>query len=141
MRNNRYEIDLLYICPFMCLDNINIVPDLGYPPRLCVVDKVNKIAIDIENRLKYNYIDRVRRLKANDIKDKIADDKRVAIPALYCLNTTEIFYDQCLEIVKNLEKGMYFKDGNTELNNEEYLKSVTENKKVKKLGGFKKGKK
>lgn len=140
MRNNRYEISLLYICPFKCLDEVNIIPDLRYPPRLCVVDNLKGKAIDIENRLEYEYIDRVQRLNVNGIGDKISGEKRVAIPALYCLNTTEIFYEQCLKIMNDLESGVRFKNGNSVLDNEEYLKEITRTQKKVKVKTLKKEK-
>ena len=60
---NRYRINMLYICPFVFLSGINIMPDLNYPPRLCVIDKEEGFAIDIENNLKYDFLESSSRLK------------------------------------------------------------------------------
>lgn len=143
-KDNRYEITMLYICPFNFLSSINIIPDLNYPPRLCVVDKKKKIAIDIENRLKYDYLQTTSRLYSNSIKDKITNSKRVAIPALFCVNTTKTFYRKCIKIMKDLDDGVFFADGNEVLNNEEYFKYILKNdnsgKKVKKIGMLKREK-
>lgn len=116
-----YRINMLYICSFIHLEGINITPDLKYPPRMCVIDEKNGIAIDIKTKLKYDYLETFSRLYIHSMIEKIKDKRRIAIPASFCLLDNKEDYIKGLEIIKQLKNGVKFKDGNTILNNEQYV--------------------
>ena len=115
---------MTYICPFVFLGGLNIIPDPKYPPRLCVVDYENGIAIDVETNLKYDYIESSSRLYMGSIIDKIKNDRRVAVLTSQVLFNKDNCYKKALKIIKQLELGQQFEDGNLIFSNEQYLEYV-----------------
>lgn len=132
---NKYSIRVANICPFIFLSGINIIPDLNYPPRLCVVNEEEGFAIDIDTELKYDYLEAPSRLYINSMVDKVKDNKRVAI--LSNLNYENIYsqYPKGLKIIEQLKSGRKFENGNDVYNNDQYLEYLDREstKKVKKI--------
>lgn len=134
MKNN-YSIRVANICPFIFLSGINIVPDLSYPPRLCVVNEEEGFAIDIDTELKYDYLETPSRLYVGSMIDKVKDDKRVAILSSLTYKDIYLEYRKGLNIIEQLKSGRKFENGNDIYNNEQYLEYLDKEstKKVKKI--------
>lgn len=134
MNKTRFSIEILVICPFNVTQEINMTPDLRYPPRFCVLDKEKQIVVDIKNKLSYSYIDANRRLFTGSDVEKIKDSKRVAIRALSSLTYEKYPFLEAKRIIKKLEDGFSYPDGNEMLNNKEYLQLIeSENRKLRKV--------
>lgn len=138
---NKYSINTVHICPFIFLSGINVVPNLNYPRRLCVIDKEEGFAIDINTELKYDYIETPSRLYIGSMIDKIKDDRRVAILSNFGPENIHLKYESGLKIIEQLESGRKFVNGNDVYNNEQYLEYLNQesienqenNKKLKKV--------
>jgi len=119
--SSNYGVEMLYICPFIRLSGLNIVPNLEYPERLCAIDKQKGFAIDVKTNLKYDYLETLSRLYVGSIIEKTKDGRRVAIPARFCDVKSDKDYKIALKVINQLESGKDFPNGNDVLNNEEYL--------------------
>ncbi|MBQ9072112.1 MAG: hypothetical protein IJY25_03035 [Bacilli bacterium] len=145
----RYDVQEVHICPFE-FEKTGIRPELEkYPRRLCVFDNERKKVIDINNKLEYDYIETISGLYLiNSSIEKIKESKRVAIfPTVTFLSDLDSkTLSKAQAIIKYLESGKKYPDGNTALNNEQYLEKVKEEEKslkqklskVKKIGKIRK---
>lgn len=135
--DNKYKILEMHICSFECSnDKKYIKTDLNkYPKRLCILDKNNKIVIDVLTLHKYQYIRTINMKYCVDNykREKIISGKRYACfeNEISLSNFDSRTIKLCNKIMKLLDKGIIFKDGNEELTNDEYLKLI-ENNKLKK---------
>lgn len=132
----------IHIVPFE-RDKDNILKGCfdQYPPRLCVIDDDNSIAVDVETCMQYPYIRTFSSIYFyNEIeKNKIKIGKRFACRPYVLFNEDSLSTDllkRKKEIINLLNQGVTFPDGNEELTNEEYLELINnkENIKVKKFG-------
>ena len=123
-----YKVVKLKICTFDIINNIVFRPNLEkYPEsKTCVIDLKKKIAIDIMDDVKYDYIETINGRDFIEMSSKkIKPEKRVAVFPEY----STIYLDQnekykVGEIIKKLESGYEFLDGNQVYNNEEYLRHI-----------------
>lgn len=144
--SEKYTIEMLYICPLVHLSGLNIVPDLQFPPRLCVVDREMGIAIDVRTKLKYDYLETLSRLYIGATMEKAKGQSRIGIPAMFCDVKSETDYKKALRLIEQLKLGKTFPNGNEVLSNKEYLflvENENDNEKIndtktKKLGKRKK---
>ena len=127
-----FFITEMYICTFSKVGEL-LKPNINeYPMRFCVLDDVNKIAIDIESGLKYDYVETMSMLYfINNSYLKIKDNKRVAIFPIKLIDIEPDMETKAHKIIKKLKNGVEFDDGNEVLDNESYLKSVTKKQKEK----------
>ena len=136
----RFRIAETLICSFILKEHGIVEPDDRYHLRLCVIDEENEIAIDVEHELQYDYIKTgssiyLQHKAINHIKD----NKRAAI--FGCITLESDISDKTMlkkskDIIKGLEKNKKYLDGNSVLNNEEYLeviKKAKEKPKMKKI--------
>ena len=122
--NEKYIICQMYICPFIRLNELNIVPDLSYPHRPCVLNLEKQEVIDIYTKLKYDYINTPSRIYNGPIVEKIKDEKRVAIYSPLLELVDEKTQHKGQKIIHELENGKEYPNGNSILTNEEYLKKM-----------------
>lgn len=127
--NEKYEILEMHICAFEKTENGILKTDLNeYPKRLCVLDKNNKIVIDVLTLHKYEYIKTINtRYFVDDFKkEKMILGRRFACfkNEISLFNFDSKIIKLCDEIIKSLDKGVIFKDGNEELTNYEYLNLI-----------------
>ncbi|MDO4962598.1 MAG: hypothetical protein Q4E75_00635 [bacterium] len=139
MKENRFEIVCIYICPFIFVNEINVLPNFSdYPVRNCVIDKEKNIVIDIETEQQYDFLPTVSRLFVlTKFKDKIKDGKRVGVKGMPSKTFTLDEIEKSKKIIKRLQNGEKFIDGNL-ISNEDYLKLISkeeieDNVKQKKL--------
>ena len=136
--NQKFLLRKIKICELKLNEDNSIIPDSRYPERICVIDKDNKIAIDLDLKLKYDYIETKSNLYFfSKSLDKIKQHERVAIQPLIFPLLTEEDYVNALDIISKIENGEQFPDGNEVYNNEEYLKLLNEKQKTKKLNKIK----
>lgn len=141
LEDKNYKIVKMHICRFE-RKNGGLVFDMNkYPERLCVYDKQNKFVIDVETSHRYPYVRVLYQQMFYDIEEvkTLTPDKRVG-----CMEYATFIYDldketlkKCKSIIKLLQKGKTFIDGNQVLSNEQYLKMINnvENvDKTKKIG-------
>lgn len=134
MKNNRYIVCWLQICPFERLNGGILKPNRDdYPYRLCVLDKKKDIVIDIKTSHKYNYIHTSLVYFLKEEAKKIEDGKRYAINELHSsiFLVTEEDVEKSREIIYMLENNIGFVDGNKVLSNEQYLEKILEEEKNK----------
>lgn len=126
MENNRFSINEIHICPLEILPNKNIGFDITtYPTRYCVLDNDNNIAVDIELKVQYDYIVTTSFLHVISTNlEKIGTDKRVAVRPYKSLLINNDILEKSKAIIKELELGKSFVDGNDVFNNEDYLKYI-----------------
>ena len=142
----RFFVREIHVCPFDRTDIGKLRPNLEeYPTRYCVIDKEKQIAIDIELKLKYDYIETISWLHfVNQSYEKIKEDKRVAVYPYKLINDNDFDLVEAIKIINKLKKGYEYPDGNELYNNEKYLEYINEekikkdNRKTKKLGKRKK---
>ena len=97
--------------------------------RLCVIDLKQKIAIDINHELMYDYLETINGSNFKDgANKKIQGEKRYAIFPLYYLGKDLDYFYKAESIIKKLKSGYRFKDGNLALSNEEYLRRLDQEK-------------
>lgn len=135
MKNNRFDVCWLQICPFERVNVGLLKPNReDYPYRLCVIDRDTNIVIDIKTYQKYEYI------KTSLVYFMHEEAKKVEIGKRYAINELQSsIFPVENEVVKRsefiidfLKRGIEFTDGNT-IGNEEYLERIKEeNKTVKK---------
>jgi len=136
--NKKYEIVKMHICSFDIVDGSLLTSLEKYPARLCVFDKENKRVIDVKTMHEYPYL-RVINMTYIPRKDNqkcVEMGKRYAcieyVTLLnFDLDSREI--DECQNIINLLNKGYKFKDGNTELSNDQYLKMVNKKEKINRI--------
>ncbi len=140
MEKQRYTLEQVNICTFAIGGGQFIRPNLeDYPNlRLCVIDNQDSIAIDVNHQLKYDYLKTQSMLYfLNDVSKKIKPEKRAAVFSNINFGFDEDQIRKANKIIKKLQKGYVFKDGNEVLNNEEYkilaeqeaLEEIEENEK------------
>ena len=124
----RFFVREIHICPFDRTDIGKLKPNLAdYPARYCVIDMEKQIAIDIELKLKYDYIETVSWLHfVNQSYKKIKGDKRVAVYPYKLINDNNFDLIEAVQIMNQLKNNYEYPDGNEELNNEQYLKLIKE---------------
>ena len=133
--NKNYELCALQICPFEIREGKEkfYKPQReNYPYRLCILDKNNKKAVDIENEFMYDYIEMSLVYFLGNDAEKIKENCRYAILKLnanYCYVTnSDLTKTQVIR--KKLEDNCPFIDGN-QISNEEYLQMISEESKKK----------
>ena len=139
--NKNYQICWLQICPFakyVVSESSNIEqkiykPDReNYPYRLCVLDKDKKIAIDVLLEQKYTYIETSSLYFLGNEASKIKSDMRYAclkLPlALYSSSGED--FTKAMNVMAKLKENYDYSDGNL-VSNEDYLKLIEDDKKVK----------
>ena len=134
MKENRYIVYWLQICPFERLDGGVLKPNRDdYPYRLCVLDKKEDIVIDVKTSHKYNYIHTSLVYFMHEEAKKIEVGKRYAInklPSSIFLAPEEDI-EEARKIIYMLDNNIGFVDGNKVLSNEQYLERILEEEKNK----------
>ena len=136
-------LEYLHVSPFKRTESGVISVDMSYPMRYCAVDHGNKIAIDIENKLQYDFVETISTLYIiNNVFKNLKEGTRVAIAPEYKIFNDAAVLNNYNKIKEQLEKGIKFKNGNDFLSNEEYLKTVKKEEektyKIKKIGSKRK---
>jgi len=132
LEDKNYKIVKMHICSFE-RKNGGLIFDMNkYPERLCVYDKQNKFVIDVETSHRYPY---VRILHMRDIYHKedakmLTPDKRVGCMeyATFIDDISKEELKECKNIIKLLQSGKTFPDGNQILSNEQYLETINNQK-------------
>lgn len=134
----RFIVREIHICPFDRESIGKLKPKLEeYPPRYCVIDKEKQIAIDIELKLKYDYIETISWVHfVNQSYKKIQDDRRVAIYPYKLMNEDSFDLVEAVKIINQLKNNYEYPDGNEVYNNEQYLEHI--NKETKEKSNVKK---
>lgn len=143
MMREKYELCELQICPFehLNINNISYLKPMRndeYPYRLCILDRNNSIAIDINTLHQYDYIEMSTIHFYGMGYKKIKNKNRYAILKLTAGTMCEVDNDilvKAREIRTYLEQGKEFENGNT-IDNESYLDLINNenrHKKVKKI--------
>ena len=124
--NERFSIKEVFLLPLTFSSMEYLKLDFDYPTRVCVIDNKEKIAIDIQMGLKYDYIETQSKLFIfNEYVDKIKENKRVAMGTIKNISSIdENLIKLGKSIIKKIENKKLFIDGNDVLSNEEYLKIV-----------------
>ena len=125
--DKRYRITEVNICTFEYISDKCVKPRLNSYPhfRLCVIDKEKSIAIDIYHELKYDFLKTLNMVYfINGSISNIRENKRAAVQPIITLDFTNDEIIRAKKIIKKLEEGYQFKDGNDVLNNEQYLELV-----------------
>ena len=134
MKNKRYDIYWVQICPFERVECGILKPNRDdYPYRLCVVDKEKEKAVDIYTMHEYDYVQISSIYFMHEEAKKIELGKRYAIKKLpsFMFPVTDEESKLALNIIRKMESGYGFIDGNI-FSNEDYLKIVkNEENKVK----------
>lgn len=139
MMKERYELCELQICPFEHL-NLNDSPCLrpmrnDYPYRLCILDKNNSIAIDVNTKYAYDFIEMSTIHFYGMSYKKIQGENRYAILKLSAGSMCEVDNDiliKAQDIRKQLEMGKEFENGNV-IDNETYLNLINHEMTYKKI--------
>ena len=126
----RYELCELQICPFerVNINNRTCLKPMrnDYPYRLCIFDRNNSIAIDVNTLYAYDYIEMSTIHFYGMSYKKIQGDNRYAIlklnPGSMCEVDSNILI-KAQDIRKDLEMGKTFENGNV-IDNENYLNLV-----------------
>lgn len=134
--NKDYELCALQICPFEIVngqEKLYKPMRENYPYRLCILDKSNKKAVDIQNEYQYDYIEMsIVYFLGNESKN-IKENYRYAILKLdanHCLvNNSDLIKAQIIR--KKLSEKHVFLDGN-QISNGEYLKMLQVESEVQK---------
>ena len=125
--DKKYRVTEVNICTFEHINNKCVRPRLNdYPhARLCVIDKQKNIAIDIYHELKYDFLETLNMTYfINGSMSKIRENKRAAIQPIITIDLTDDEVKKASMIIKKLEDGYNFIDGNDVLSNEQYLELV-----------------
>ena len=123
MINKKIRIIKVPICTFDITENKKIKLNIqGYPCRLCIIDERKKIIVDVEHKLKYQYINKFDLIELEKNKGKRIGFIQYNFLELNKLSSEELKI--CVDVVKLLNQDYNFKDGNQEMSNEEYLKIV-----------------
>lgn len=123
MINKKIRIIKVPICTFDITENKKIKLNIqGYPCRLCIIDEIKKIIVDVEHKLKYQYINKFDLIELEKNKGKRIGFIQYNFLELNKLSSEEL--KNCVDVVKLLNQDYNFKDGNQEMSNEEYLKIV-----------------
>lgn len=134
MKDNRYSVCWLQICPFERLESGLLKSNRdNYPYRLCVIDKKEDVVIDVKTSHKYNYIHTSSIYFMHEEAKKIEDGKRYAINELQSsiFLVLEEDIEKAREIIYMLDNNIGFVDGNKMLSNEQYLEILLEEEKNK----------
>lgn len=140
LENENYSIAKMHICSLEKKDNCFSLKLKEYPERLCVIDKVNKVVIDVETAHQYPYIKVLNNQYFLDMD--IAEIKLLnSGERVGCISYATYSYGaldlkklkRCKYIIELLNEGYTFPDGNKELTNEEYLEVVKNSKKMRKV--------
>ena len=124
--DERFNVCEIHICPVYKVGT-SFKPDMEYPTRYCVIDKENKIAIDIKTKLKYNYIATMNHLYfLNDSSKNIKGDNRVAIFPYAPILISDYNLDEASIIIEQLKNNVDFQDGNEVYDNKSYLEILKE---------------
>ena len=131
---NKYRVCELQICPFDIIETkksgkIYKADRDNFPYRLCVFDEENKLAIDIDTEKSYRYIQMSLMYFIGNEAKTIEQGKRYAILPL-SFNVSDKVYKKAQSIIRRLESGETFVDGNIQ-SNEEYLELITKKAKQK----------
>lgn len=142
LENKSYRIVKMHICGLEKKDNLVSLNIKKYAERICILDEVNKILVDVKTCHQYPYIKVINRQYFMDKTDveQLNGNQRFG-----CMEYATIPYfelkekelKRCKKIIKLLSLGFSFPNGNAEYTNEEYLSVVNSNK-VKKIGKKKK---
>lgn len=136
LEDKNYRILEMHICSFERKDNILSFDMNKYPERLCVHDKVNKIVVDVETYHQYPYIKVLNMQYFYDLNDAklLTPSKRVG-----CMEYATIPYNldkrtlrSCRTIIRMLQSGKIFPDGNEILTNEQYLEMINSSENINK---------
>ena len=134
MKNSRYIVCWLQICPFERLKNGLFKPNRDdYPYRLCVIDKDTGNVIDVKTSHMYKYIHISAIYFMHEEAKKIEDGKRYAINELQSsmFLAPEEDIEEAKKIIYMLDNNIGFVDGNKSLSNEQYLERILEEVKNK----------
>ncbi len=132
--SKEYQVNQVNICPFKIMER-GFKPLLNeYPTaRLCVIDKEQGIAIDVNHELKYDFLESSSMLYLlNGASKKIKENKRVAVNSIVNFGLSNEEQAKVDNVIKKLEIGYEFEDGNDVLSNEEYLKKIEEDNQISK---------
>ena len=128
---DRYSVREVNVCTFNfdkggCIStNLNQYPEL----RLCVIDRDQKIAIDVLHQVKYDYLETFSYLYfLNGTFNKVKDDRRAAIFSYPNYDLEKKFKNEIRDIINKLENGYEFCDGNDIYSNEKYLELLEKEK-------------
>lgn len=124
----KYKVAEVQICTFEFVKGGLFRPNLNQYPiaRLCVIDTKNNVAIDVKHECKYDYLETLSMLNfMNGASKKIKENKRAALcPYMFLGFENKDDREKTYEIIKKLENGYEFIEGNDLYTNEEYLDLV-----------------
>lgn len=130
--NNRFLVAKMYICPFIVINDVNLVPDFNnYPERDCVIDLEKDIVVDIDMELQYKYCKVPSRLFLyNEFAEEIKAQQRLALYS-FSIHTVEgENLEKSKTIIENLSNGVRYLDGNI-ISNEDYLNKIKKEEDIK----------
>lgn len=134
MKNKNYGIYWIQICPFERVGGGILKPNRDdYPYRLCVVDEKKEKVVDVNTMHEYDYVQISSIYFMHEEAKKIELGKRYAIIKLpnFMFPVSDEESNLALNIIRKMEAGYGFIDGNV-FSNEDYLKIVkNEEDKVK----------
>lgn len=129
--NKRFSIFEMWICT-MVKEGKSYRPNPNYVIRKCVVDEEQSIAIDMEDKLKYDYVKTINgRYFVEKSSEKIELGKKIAVfPVSIILSSDELLVAQ--SIIEELKSGKDFTDGNKVIYINDYVDS-NKNSKQKRI--------
>lgn len=136
MENENYKIVKMHICKFERKEKVLSLNLNKYPARLCVLDKVRKVAVDVNTAYEYPYVKVINMTYIDNDGIEFNEQKRYACIEYDSLLSSEIKKEElllCKEILNLLKQGVTFPDGNKELTNEEYIEMLKEEEKSVKI--------
>jgi len=129
---NRFLIAKAYICSFFSSTDGTVFANIDSPRKLCVIDLKQKISIDIETKLQYDYLETINnKYFINNSKSKIKSYKKVVAFPIRPLSLNADEVNETYNIIKSLENKETFLNGNLSLNKEKNKKNI--NYKCKKM--------
>lgn len=141
LEDKNYKIVRMHICSFERKNGALTFDMKKYPERLCIYDKKNKVVIDVETSHSYPYVRVLYQQMFYDVEEvkTLTQDKRVG-----CIEYAALIFEldkkqlkKCRNIIKALQDGKSFPDGNQILSNEQYLEMINNKEnpdKTKKIG-------
>lgn len=135
--NKKYEVVRMHICGFERKNGV-LTSDLSkYPARLCVFDRESKRVIDVETMHEYPYVKviNMKYFSSNENNLKMEAGKRygcVEYATMLSIEVSSSELDRCKRIISLLNQNFKFKDGNSELSNEQYLDLIKNEEKTNK---------
>lgn len=117
MNDENYQILTMHICKFKNIGKNLFLNSNSCPERLCILDKKEKIVIDVKSGCQYPYVKIINMTYI--ISNGVAIDDSMEYA---CLEYSNIYEQKmskddlllCKEIIQLLKQGVTFPDGNKE---------------------------